>query len=228
MHDHTSPQTRYGINETMKALVAWATLQSMTSEWQEKRWFENLHEIHVNDEPPLRRTSARRSRRDSKIHVTDNYLYPNHGGEILTADIGEAPSEPRLLAAPTITGSLNPRQTLDEDLKITLRRFSKLVLAGYGGASLLFFGVPPIPNSIASTAGSGKQDEQANLAAAIDSAEEEATRTSANSHTTSSSSTPSPASYSWWDIFRGKHDKDILLRYAQDDPHSREVCCKQQ
>ena len=37
----------------------------------------------------------------------------------------------------------SPVPISNAELKVTLRRLSKMVLAGYGGASLLFFGVSP-------------------------------------------------------------------------------------
>ena len=37
MNDTAFPENKYGIGELMKALVAWAALQGLTSDWQEKR-----------------------------------------------------------------------------------------------------------------------------------------------------------------------------------------------
>ncbi len=213
LKDDTAPQTKYGVNETMKALVAWATLQGMTSDWQEKRWFKYLKEIQVNDEPPATSAQPSVDEWDDWIHVTDDFLYPDNGGEILTADIGHASTQPETPTAEPSSpaGVQGDRHRIDNHLKTRLRRLSKLVLAGYGGASLLFFGVPPVPPAMSSAAKSQTRDEQANLAAAIGSSEEEASRSSV--HAPSTKPTPAP-SYSWWNVLRGKHDKDILLHYA--------------
>jgi sn1-specific diacylglycerol lipase len=220
MNDDSSPQNKYGINETMKAIVAWATLQGVTSDWQEQRWFRCLKEIRVNDEPVSQASTSPDAARvdeidDDWIHVTEDFLYPGDGGEIITADIGRASSIP---PRPTvrIPESQEDSNRLDENLKTTLRRLSKLVLAGYGGASLLFFGVPPVPPTLSSAAKNGRAQEQANLAAAIGSSEEEAARSSF--HAPSRARPPAP-SYSWWNVLRGRHDKDILLHYADAEPH---------
>lgn len=90
-----------------------------------------------------------------------------------------------------------------------------MVLAGYGGASLLFFGVSP-----ASTAGSAsptfldEKAEESQLAHAIDASEAEA-----------AGDGPPPeipnAQYSWWDVLLGKHDHEIFEHYANAADHER-------
>lgn len=224
LKDDASPKTRYGVTEVMKALVAWATVQGMTNDWQEKRWFKHLKEIHVNDEPEARGSPDAHSNRASRIYVTQDTVYPSRGGQILAADIGEASNS---TDTPAGQESLPQEDTNNANVKLKarLRRFSKFVLAGYGGASLWFFGVPPVPVSTSSEK-KEKSDEEANLAAAIGSSEEEAAGSntkaslSASTSTWSSDSTPSSSSYSWLDLLRGKHDRDILLHYAQLEPHS--------
>ncbi|KAI0699803.1 hypothetical protein BC835DRAFT_1405006 [Cytidiella melzeri] len=217
MNDTSSPQNKYGINETMKALVAWAALQGVTSDSHEKRWFQYLKEIHVNEELLVKASASSehlpKDEWDDWIHVTEDFLYPDHGGEIITADIGLA-SAPQRPVAQTFDSQADEHR-IDDHLKATLRRLSKLVLAGYGGASLLFFGVPPVPPALSPAA---KSNEQANLAAAIGSAEKEAARSFTHPSTSSVLQAPAP-SYSWWNILRGRHDKDILLHYAQAESH---------
>jgi hypothetical protein len=42
---------QFGITQVARAIVAWVALQGVTQEWEEKRWFDNLREIHVKDAP---------------------------------------------------------------------------------------------------------------------------------------------------------------------------------
>jgi len=98
---------------------------------------------------------------------------------------------------------------------MNLRRFSKMVLAGYGGASLLFFGISPLIASPSArvkppTDSSEKEAEEAQLEKAINEAEAEMEGTSA--------SLPEDKSeYSWWDVLLGKHDKEIFERSVHGD-----------
>lgn len=110
-------------------------------------------------------------------------------------------------------------------MKATLRRLSKIVLAGYGGASLLFFGMgpeftsPPTDTS-APKKSDEKKSEEAQLENAIDASEAEASGDLPNNNGSSSQPTPSPDSknpntpYSWWDVLLGRHDQEIFERYA--------------
>lgn len=105
-----------------------------------------------------------------------------------------------------------PPRLTNTELKATLRRLSKMVLAGYGGASLLFFGVSTNSAQGASPAAfaSDKATEEAQLADAINASEEEAAGES-----------PMPkemsGQYSWWDVLLGKHDQEIFERSANTD-----------
>lgn len=220
MNDDASPENRYGFADIMKALIAWAALQSMTGDWQEKKWFKYLKEIHVNDEPHQQDRSSTAPPRASKIHVTNDVVYPSHGGQIIAADIGEASSSTPLPPARAFHSD-SEGYNANAELKANLRRFSKLVLAGYGGASLLFFGVPIVP--VPTTKKSEKIDEEEKLAAAIGSSEQEALgpELAPSSPQPLNSWNDQASSYSWWDVLRGKHDKDILLRYAQSDSQAK-------
>lgn len=166
-------------------------------------------------------------RRASKIHVTQDVVFPSHGGQIIAADIGEASTSATLPNPHASAFRLedDDRRNRNSELKATLRRFSKLVLAGYGGASLLFFGVPPIPPLTSQR--SDKVDEETKLAAAIGSSEEEAFGSSFTPGSREPSPAPKdePAPYSWWNILRGKHDKDILLHYARSNSHISSQAC---
>ncbi|EIN10153.1 alpha/beta-hydrolase [Punctularia strigosozonata HHB-11173 SS5] len=129
----------------------------------------------------------------------------------------------------------SPRRMTNDELKSTLRRLSKLVLAGYGGASLLFFGVspvPPAPSSSASTSTAltrtpitagprldpSSTREEADLASALEASEAEARGSS--QHASNSGATAGQNPYSWWNILLGRHDHDIFRAYA-DAPIER-------
>lgn len=167
----------------------------------------------------------------SRIRVTSDVIFPGNYGQLIVADIGEAPfraqsvfskspskfssvrSRPsRLSHLSTESQSPSPPRLSNSELKATLRRLSKLVLAGYGGASLLFFGVPlsstspPPPTSSAQA-----KSEETQLANAINASEAEA---AGNGNTPSGAAMNPPAAYSWWDVLLGKHDHDIVQNFA--------------
>lgn len=215
MNDGTSPENKFGVAETMKALVAWATLQGVTCQWQEQRWFKHLIEIHVNDETADNSSGV--ADKSSRLRVTSDATRPH---SILLADIGEV-SSPEMNRRPSNRG--DP----DVELKARLRRLSKLVLAGYGGASLLFFGVPPVPPNIPIPNNAGVVEEERELAFAINSSEAEVSGHSSrltDGERKELESKPGGAVYSWWNVLLGRHDKDIVLRYAQ--MHSTQVCLR--
>ncbi|TEB29538.1 alpha/beta-hydrolase [Coprinellus micaceus] len=218
--DPQRPEKHYGLTKVAWAIVGWVSLQGVTQEWQEKRWLKHLKEIDVN---AVRPTPL--SRKPSRVRVTSDIILPGEGGaQIITASIGEetppsrrlslrrSRSRASIISTFSLTSSLAP---LDEDpnwlpdpeLKSNFRRLSKLVLAGYGGASLLFFGVSPsqlYPSepSKKTSLETEKQKEEAKLATAIDAAEAEAAGVP--------SLDPSEHKYSWWEILIGKHDQEIF------------------
>jgi sn1-specific diacylglycerol lipase len=100
-----------------------------------------------------------------------------------------------------------------------------MVLAGYGGASLLFFGVSPSryqasfgsPGS--SSSASDMASEERQLAHAIDASEAEAAGdASVDSPLASVDGVAGVETeqqqYSWWDVLLGKHDQEIFERAA--------------
>lgn len=222
-HEHI-PGRRYGITEVARALVAWVALQGITHEWQEQSWFPYLREIQFHDPsttPHLKRTPSR-------VRVTSDVIFPGHRGQLISADIGEAPTQSHTRSrSPSVLSRLSmssissfrwkepridvPQKSIAE-LKTNLRRFSKMVLAGYGGASLLFFGVPLLltsPSRVFNPPSprNEKDAEEAQLQDAVNAAENEL------KGTPSSSGMPSDnPEYSWWDILMGKHDKEIFER----------------
>ncbi|KAF7301238.1 Lipase class 3 [Mycena indigotica] len=217
------PERQFGITQLARAIVAWVALQGVTQEWDETRWLKHMREIPVKDVPKSFE-SIMRARRNSRVRVTSDIIFPNHSGQLIVADIGEAnpiraqsfftmsgkPSAP-ISKRPTVVPE--PRRLTNAQLKTTLRRLSKLVLAGYGGASLLFFGVSlTTPHGPASAnSASQKAAEEANLAHAIDASEAQA---AGDFSEFSAPSGPGDAQYSWWDVLLGKHDHEIFERYA--------------
>ena len=207
------PAERYSVTEVAKALVAWGALQSVTQDWQEQKWFSALREIDLN-EPDIAQGIGPylRKRFDSTVHITEDTTLPENDGHILTADIGEAPS-------PNGNRSLTPTPTSQRlptppyQMKLILRRFSKMVLGGYGGLGVIFFGLPLTPKENGNGDGNGTR-EQRTLANVVDAAEEE------SSASPSAKSAGSEKQYSWWDILLGKHDQDIFEGYAAISTHS--------
>ncbi|KAG6864389.1 hypothetical protein C0991_009994, partial [Blastosporella zonata] len=208
--DLNAPVKRYGLTQIARAIVAWVALQGVTQQWQEKIWFTHLKEIHVKEAADVRPTL---SRRNSRVRVTSDVILPDNAGQLIAASIGEAP----VRTPSTHTFSITPLPPVrprvvdppprlsHAELKLTLRRLSKIVLAGYGGASLLFFGVSPgIP-----TAASELASEEAQLARAVDASEAEA----AGDFSAQSAADP-PSEYSWWDVLLGKHDQEIFEQAA--------------
>ncbi|KAI0352780.1 alpha/beta-hydrolase [Trametes cingulata] len=211
------PEERYGLGEVLKALAGFAALQGVTSEWQEKRWFKYMKEVPVYDESHV---SQPRKRVDSRVTITGDTLYASHSGRIITADITEIPvpgswPAPESTSHPTrlSTSRRPPAAVSIDEIKQTFRRLSKVVLAGYGGASLLFFGVSLSP------AEREQQREELKIADAIDASEKEAAGPQGSKESPSASSSgadmPGGPSYSWWDLLMGKHDHDIFLNWAK-------------
>ncbi|EIW82146.1 hypothetical protein CONPUDRAFT_55026 [Coniophora puteana RWD-64-598 SS2] len=217
------PDKRYPLTDVARALVAWVALQGVTQEWQEKRWFKHLREIKEEDpstHPPLRRVPSR-------VRVTSDVIFPGNRGQLIAADIGEAPRTPRtrqrsssalsigglsIASIGSLRGSMRgsriePPQKPMSEVKANLRRLSKMVLAGYGGASLLFFGVSPMftsPLKPGSPNRSEKVREEAQLESAVEAAEAEAAGDDPSGRV------PDAPEFSWWDVLMGKHDQAIF------------------
>ncbi|KAJ7667515.1 hypothetical protein DFH06DRAFT_1085057 [Mycena polygramma] len=213
----------FGITQIGRAVIAWVALQGVTQEWDEKRWLEHMREIHVKDVPKSFE-SIMRARRGSRIRVTSDVIFPGNRGQLIVADIGEAsPLRAQSFFAKGKTTGRTPlkrptivperRKMSNAQLKATLRRLSKLVLAGYGGASLLFFGVSltAAHGPTSSNSASEKATEEAHLAHAIDASEAEAAGDFPEFDAPAGLGDPQ---YSWWDVLLGKHDHEIFERYA--------------
>lgn len=171
--------------------------------------------------------------------------------QIISADIGEPEAPPRERRTQNVLTHLaltpqehnysqdsrsqtipmspfpEPSQPHIVELKSTLRRLSKIVLAGYGGASLLFFGISPdaiiaaSSSSKASALAQTAAEEEVQLTHAIDASEAEAAgeemlpndaADTNDGSSTASGKDKNRASYAWWDILLGKYDQEILER----------------
>ncbi|KAH9483004.1 Diacylglycerol lipase-beta [Psilocybe cubensis] len=244
--DGTVPGNQYGLTQVARAIVGWVSLQGVTQEWQEKRWFKYLREMDVKIAPKTHRTLTHRS---SRIRVTSDVIFPGQQGpQIIAADIGEPEPRSRAQSAflsrtksnislnrhrPSRAGmpvDISPLAPSNEDLKATMRRLSKMVLAGYGGASLLFFGVStsyfggsnetkrstsPPSTSLSASMAREKKLEETQLANAVDAAEAEAAGDGDVPEALGSAQIF--LQYSWWDVLLGKHDQEI---FEQSTSHS--------
>lgn len=219
------PAERFSVTDVAKALVAWAALQGVTQEWQERQWFRFVREIDVNEASTEHED---RNRRESHFRITNDALLPRREGrQIITADIGEAEPDPAVPGGwregkgTAATKDAAMPHVSHSQLKSNLRRFSKMVLAGYGGMGLIFFGVSftpqPRPSSSSDTPKPAINDnahtaEERAMADAVDAAEQEAFSSANNP--APAPETPPQKNYSWWNVLMGRHDKDIFEGYA--------------
>lgn len=152
------------ITEVARAVAAWAAIQGFTKQWSEERWLKSTVELtHHDFTPPDRADVDTQSRRTgrrraiSKVSVTDDVIMPGQLSQVISADIGEkvAPVDVKPLTTPASAGTRSPDGSTGIHSPIpfrsnyetwkNLRRLSKMVLAGYGGAGLIFFGTPLQP-----------------------------------------------------------------------------------
>ncbi|KAI9507191.1 alpha/beta-hydrolase [Russula earlei] len=186
------PEEHFSVGEAAKALFAWGTLQGVTYDWQIKQW---------SDAPGYDTTLSLMSLGTSPL--------PYINGHLVTADITQQPTGPDNAAIDSHSPSRPPSPSqrhyaFHDDLRLTLRRLSKMCLAGYGGASFLFFGVPATPPL------NSKATEKETLEAAVDESEK------------LPKGTPSQP-YPWWSMLLGKHDHDIFLHYARGGTRATDV-----
>ncbi|KAI0038005.1 alpha/beta-hydrolase [Auriscalpium vulgare] len=208
------PEEHYSVMEVARALVAWGALQGVTYDWQVKQWKKHLREIPFHDESQS--AFHTRQRAESRVSITSDVLLAGKKGHIITADITELDSDTDTSSSTaTRLGVPNaptkkPLRVPNSELKHTLRRLSKLVLAGYGGASLLFFGVSPTP--AASPAHDASiRGETETLERAVDASESQAPATQSPGLT--------QEAYSWWNVLLGRHDHEIFMGYAKSHLH---------
>ncbi|KZV68941.1 alpha/beta-hydrolase [Peniophora sp. CONT] len=224
------PEEKFGVGEVAQALVAWGALQHATSDWQLTRWRPYLREIPFHDSPASSHFPSAagfddgtrsRQRTESKISITGDVRLAGRQGQLVTADITELdangkpvldPSDP--LIKENRRPERRPLRQSTKALKHTLRRLSKMVLAGYGGASLLFFGVDFGPGAASTTTGETAKPQDAELAKegeTLQAAVDESEKLAPDGDGASSAQAPKPPGYSWWDVLMGRHDHDIFL-----------------
>lgn len=146
------------VTEVARAVAAWAAIQGFTKQWSEERWLRNTTELaHLDFRPPensigeiSRHQPLGRRRTISRVSVTDDVIMPGQLSQVISADIGEKGATGDVKPSATtisigMPSSVSPARSNFETWK-TLRRLSKMVLAGYGGAGLLFFGTPLRPD----------------------------------------------------------------------------------
>ncbi len=163
--------------------------------------------------------------RGSRVRVTSDIIFPGNRAQIIAADIGEAPPRAQSVAhhrhkaartkvSPQVF--VEPKRLSNAALKATLRRLSKMVLAGYGGPTLLFFGVPLTPAGSLPAGSPQARSEEAQLARAINASEAEASGDLSEREVPS----PLPDSYSWWGCNARKTRPRHLLTICKVSPMS--------
>ena len=123
---------KYSVLAVARALIAWAALQRSTSDHHVAKWLDAVEPIAVEawltpSPEPTRAPAPSTTSRDSRLFVMEDVFLPEHGGQLITADIGE-----KLLLPPSL--DYGREDTLPArnfgDIRLTLRRLSKLCLGG--------------------------------------------------------------------------------------------------
>lgn len=123
---------KYSVLAVARALIAWAALQRSTSDHHVAKWLDAMEPIPVEawltpSPEPTHAPAPSTTSRDSRLFVMEDVFLPEHGGQLITADIGEK------LLLPPLAG-YDREETLPArnfgDIRLTLRRLSKLCLGG--------------------------------------------------------------------------------------------------
>jgi len=203
------PEKRYSLPAMMQALMAWAAIQNVTHFYTEIQWFQDLREVRPDELETIlpsnnNNNGSPTTRKKNEVRVTDDTLLPESGGQIVSAEIMGSTSNGK--------GEEGRSRTL---VLPTLRRLSKMVLAGYGGAGMIFFGVPlthkpsaaiPGARSSPETVRAGEESVVKDVIGSLEI--ETATQASAKPEISNS------PSFSWWNVLLGKHDQEIFESYA--------------
>lgn len=156
--------TGRGVTEVARAVAAWAAIQGFTKQWSEERWLKSVKELKLDGfnppiSPKMGGTAQRpRAHTLNRVSVTDDVIMPGRFGQVVSADIGE---KDITIGMPSSSSVSSPSHCVPShsspipyrsnyEISRNLRRLSKMVLAGYGGAGLLFFGTPLRPDKLAS------------------------------------------------------------------------------
>jgi sn1-specific diacylglycerol lipase len=123
---------KYSVLAVARALVAWAALQRATSDHHVAKWLDAMEPIPAEEwltpsPEPTHAPAPSTTSRDSRLFIMEDVFLPEHGGQLITADIGEKP----LLSLPASFGrEETPPARNFGDIRLTLRRLSKLCLGG--------------------------------------------------------------------------------------------------
>jgi sn1-specific diacylglycerol lipase len=211
------PSQRFTVVQMARALIAWAAIQGVTMDYTEQRWFMYLRELTDSEKRPVRSLTRQLSTRDESVHITEDIVLPEQDGQIISADIG-SPDSPNPIDDSAVKPS--SRAHSRQELLPSLRRLSKLALAGYGGAGMIFFGVPLRPTSEDTTQHPSDEQLQAEEESVLTSAVSSSQRRDTSRSRTRDGTLPirSAASdappFSWWEVLMGKHDRAIFESYA--------------
>lgn len=191
---------------------------------------------------PRSRRNTIRGRPGSAVHVVSDVRLPNNAGEILTAEIGEpsdaglfahrnyrlsTASLSRMSMASTTNGDMyssyrdpsSPPAGMEEKpqvpypvLRNALRRFSRMVLGGYGGLPVLFLGLQ-IPTATKKAAMEGNLGEAAKTLAFGQNLEDGASGNTATPSPTANGNRPFPSD----EASRLEHVIDVADQVESDD-----------
>lgn len=243
---------KYTFIGVLKALGAWAALQGVTSKWADERMVGGMREIDVerewvgqNQDPLDGETRVGSSHKpaakgdEDEIHITSTEEIHGANGAldstIVSAELGHPSDAPTLRPAPTAAVpypalAVEP-PSLDDpsEFKTNVLRYSKICLGSYGGAGMLFFGVPfskPPPTPADASATAAVASEEA-FVDAVEKMNEEDVGTAeggaAKQEATveGAAAVPSdgkPAKPGFWATVLGKHDQHIFEHFADLSP----------
>jgi sn1-specific diacylglycerol lipase len=189
------PEKRYKLSSMIQALMAWAAIQKVTQFYTEIQWFQFVREVSKDEfGGQMSPTPTVSQQGVNCVQVTGDTILPEAGGQIVSVEIGHASS----LGITKVPSR--------EQLLPTLRRLSKMVLAGYGGAGMIFFGVPlrhtpnqeergrtPSPEAVRSNEESVVKDVVKSLEMGEN----------ATSYSDSNDNVSASQSFSWWNVLLG-------------------------
>lgn len=206
---------QYGFAERARAVVAWSALQSVTADWYESQWKNEIVELSLSTEaddsesqtPPPKRQRLTIEDIENDVDEVDEVDEPEpqdetltissekqvQGNEIVEGEIGKSGDVPNASATDPEREDPAPHSAsnLKEVARVhrNLKKYSKFVLGVYGGMAAMYFGIPLASQSDATTPGS----------------------------TETLTTRPD---LKWWDVIRGVHDAPMFERSADLEPGS--------
>lgn len=236
----TSTASR-SVVQVAQSLAAWAAIQTMTADYQEKQLMSGLREIDVDEwRKPARspkRVAGNLLAEDSPADlddvedvITDVNVISEQGGQtpdahITTADIGkpgdaapadeerfsDSDSEEASIAAKPVARA----QSRARD-RAYLRRMSKITLGSYGGAGLIFFGAPLPDTARAATTPASAQSPSGSTADdnTADGAAINAQLAASEAAAAKPTGGGKGKAKQLWETVTGAHDDAIFKHYA--------------